>query len=116
MASILITGGAGFIGSHTGDALLARGHRHLPQLQRALLGNAVMGYEDLFVAALLGALVAATPGLARRAAAENDNFDRGAVRLDHVVVAFEHARQDSAQRSGIAGRNRPARGRAAVAQ
>ena len=27
MASILITGGAGFIGSHTGDALLARGHR-----------------------------------------------------------------------------------------
>ena len=42
---------------------------HLPQLQRALLGNAVMGYEDLFVAALLGALVAATPQLARRAAA-----------------------------------------------
>ena len=42
---------------------------HLPQLQRALLGRAVLGYEDLFVAALLGALVAATPGLARRAAA-----------------------------------------------
>ncbi len=41
---------------------------HLPQLQRALLGRAVLGYEDLFVAALLGALVAATPGLARRAA------------------------------------------------
>ena len=39
------------------------------QLQRALLGRAVLGYEDLFVAALLGALVAATPGLARRAAA-----------------------------------------------
>lgn len=41
----------------------------LPQLQRALVGKAVMGYEDLFVAALLGALVAATPRLARRAAA-----------------------------------------------
>lgn len=42
---------------------------HLPQLQRALLGRAVLGYEDLFVAALLGALVAATPALARRATA-----------------------------------------------
>lgn len=41
---------------------------HLPQLQRALLGRGVLGYEDLFVAALLGALVASTPGLARRAA------------------------------------------------
>jgi len=41
---------------------------HLPQLQRALLSRAVLGYEDLFVAALLGALVAATPRLARRAA------------------------------------------------
>ena len=26
MATILITGGAGFIGSHTADALIARGH------------------------------------------------------------------------------------------
>ena len=42
---------------------------HLPQLQRALLGRAVLGYEDLFVAALLGALLASTPRLARRAAA-----------------------------------------------
>ncbi len=40
----------------------------LPQLQSALLGRAVLGYEDLFVAALLGALVASTPRLAHRAA------------------------------------------------
>jgi hypothetical protein len=32
---------------------------HLPQLQRALFGDAVMGYGDLFVAGVLGALVAA---------------------------------------------------------
>jgi hypothetical protein len=42
---------------------------HLPQLQRAVFGSAVMGYGDLFVAALLGALLAAQPRLARRAAA-----------------------------------------------
>lgn len=32
---------------------------HLPQLQRALLGDALMGYGDLFVAAVFGAVVAA---------------------------------------------------------
>lgn len=32
---------------------------HLPQLQRALLGDALMGYGDLFVAALFGAIIAA---------------------------------------------------------
>jgi hypothetical protein len=32
---------------------------HLPELQRVLFGHAVMGYGDLFVAALLGALLAA---------------------------------------------------------
>jgi len=32
---------------------------HLPQLQRALLGDALMGYGDLFVAAVFGAIVAA---------------------------------------------------------
>ena len=41
---------------------------HLPQLQSAAFGGAVMGYGDLFVAALLGALLAATPRLARRGA------------------------------------------------
>jgi hypothetical protein len=40
---------------------------HLPQLQRALFGNAVIGYGDLFIAALLGALVAAQPRLTIRA-------------------------------------------------
>jgi hypothetical protein len=42
---------------------------HLPQLQSALFSKAVIGYEDLFVAALLGALLAPHPRLARRGAA-----------------------------------------------
>jgi hypothetical protein len=41
---------------------------HLPQLQRVAFGSAVMGYGDLFVAALLGALLAAWPRLALRGA------------------------------------------------
>jgi hypothetical protein len=41
---------------------------HLPQLQRVVFGRATMGYEDLFVAALLGALLAAQPRLAVRGA------------------------------------------------
>ena len=40
----------------------------LPQLQRALFGSAVMGYGDLFVAGLLGALLAGRRDLQRRAA------------------------------------------------
>ena len=40
----------------------------LPQLQRALFGSAVMGYGDLFVAGLLGALLAGRRQLQRRAA------------------------------------------------
>jgi hypothetical protein len=42
---------------------------HLPQLQRVVFGSAVMGYGDLFVAALFGALLAAQPRLALRGAA-----------------------------------------------
>ena len=41
---------------------------HLPQLQRVVFGSAVMGYGDLFVAALLGGLLAAQPRLALRGA------------------------------------------------
>jgi hypothetical protein len=41
----------------------------LPQLQRAGFGDAVMGYGDLFVAALLGALLAADRGRQLAAAA-----------------------------------------------
>jgi hypothetical protein len=40
----------------------------LPQFQRALFGSAVMGYGDLFVAALLGAMLAADRALQLRAA------------------------------------------------
>jgi hypothetical protein len=41
---------------------------HLPELQSAVLRSAVMGYGDLFAAALLGALLATQPRLARRGA------------------------------------------------
>jgi hypothetical protein len=40
---------------------------HLPQLQRVVFGSAVMGYGDLFIAGLLGALLAAQLGRQRRA-------------------------------------------------
>ena len=52
---------------------------HLPQLQRAVFGTAVLGYEDLFIAALLGALLAATPRLALR----------GAVLVAFAALAFD---------------------------
>jgi hypothetical protein len=42
---------------------------HLPQLQSATFGSAVLGYGDLFVAALLGALLASQPRIAARAVA-----------------------------------------------
>ena len=42
---------------------------HLPQLQLETFGRAILGYEDLFVAALLGALLAARPRRALGAAA-----------------------------------------------
>jgi hypothetical protein len=41
----------------------------LPQLQRALLGDALIGYGDLFIAAVLGALLACEAFPHRRAAA-----------------------------------------------
>jgi hypothetical protein len=40
----------------------------LPQLQKATFGSAVMGFGDLFVAAVLGAVLAARLSLQRRAA------------------------------------------------
>jgi hypothetical protein len=39
----------------------------LPQLQRVLFGSAVMGYGDLFIAGLLGALLASQPRVQWRA-------------------------------------------------
>ena len=42
---------------------------HLPHLQSAVFGSAAMGYEDLFLAAVLGSLLAAQPRLAARGAA-----------------------------------------------
>jgi hypothetical protein len=46
----------------------ARPAADLPQLQSVTFGDAVMGFGDLFVAGLLGALVAARPRLAVAAA------------------------------------------------
>ena len=42
---------------------------HLPALQRVVFASATMGYGDLFAAALLGALLASLPALARRGVA-----------------------------------------------
>jgi hypothetical protein len=42
----------------------ARPVANLPQLQSAVLGSAVMGYGDLFIAGVLGGLLAATVGRA----------------------------------------------------
>ncbi len=41
---------------------------HLPQLQRALFGEALIGYGDFFLAAVLGALLAAERAAQRRVA------------------------------------------------
>ncbi len=41
---------------------------HLPQLQRVLFGHAVMGYGDLFIAGVLGALLASALAVQRRGA------------------------------------------------
>jgi hypothetical protein len=38
----------------------------LPQLQRVLFGSALMGYGDLFIAGVVGAMLAARPPLQRR--------------------------------------------------
>jgi hypothetical protein len=40
----------------------------LPQLQRALFGSALVGYGDLFVAGVVGAMLATNPRLQRRGA------------------------------------------------
>lgn len=52
---------------------------HLPQLQSAVFGRAVIGYEDLFVAALFGALLAARPRIAIR----------GALLVTALALAFD---------------------------
>jgi hypothetical protein len=41
----------------------------LPQLQRVVFGSAVMGYGDLFIAGVVGAMLATSPALQRRGVA-----------------------------------------------
>ncbi|HEV7773817.1 MAG TPA: hypothetical protein VGO48_11085 [Conexibacter sp.] len=53
---------------------------HLPQLQRALFGDALIGYGDLFVAGVFGAIVAAEQ--------RNAGFDRVPWRWALVVLAL----------------------------
>jgi hypothetical protein len=54
---------------------------HLPRLQSASFGDAVMGYGDLFVAGLLGGLLAATGDRARQL--------RGALLVAAVALGFD---------------------------
>jgi len=56
---------------------------HLPQLQRALFGDALIGYGDLFVAGVFGAIVAA-----EQRAAGPDRPDRPPWRWALTVLAF----------------------------
>ncbi len=53
----------------------------LPQLQSAVLGSAVMGYGDLFIAAALGGLLASEFGLAEQL--------RGAVLVAALAMLFD---------------------------
>jgi hypothetical protein len=53
----------------------------LPQLQRAVFGSALIGYGDLFVAALLGALLAVTVGRSSQV--------RAAALAASLAVAFD---------------------------
>jgi hypothetical protein len=54
---------------------------HLPRLQSAVFGNAVMGYGDLFVAGLLGGLLAAAGDRARQM--------QGALLVAALALAFD---------------------------
>jgi hypothetical protein len=57
----------GPIGAAT-DALASVHFNSLPGFQQAVVGTSTMGYGDLFVAGVAGAIAARTPGAARRVA------------------------------------------------
>ncbi len=71
----------------------------LPQLQSAVFGSAVMGYGDLFIAGVLGGLLAATVG--RSAAAARRGADRDPrARLRPAVLPRRRAAGDGARGAG----------------
>ncbi len=80
----------------------ARPVANLPQLQSAVFGSAVMGYGDLFIAGVLGGLLAATVGrrLQLRAAALDGGAGAG---LRPAVLLRQRAARDGA---GCAGADR----------
>jgi hypothetical protein len=62
---------------------------HLPQLQRALFGDALIGYGDLFVAGVFGAIVAAEAGRAAADGAEPTACARWALVVLVLSLLFD---------------------------
>jgi len=62
---------------------------HLPQLQRALLGDALIGYGDLFVAGVFGAIVAAEARAERPGDPERTASGRWALVTLALALAFD---------------------------
>ncbi len=112
--NILITGGAGFIGSHTADAVLAAGHRvrvldDLSSGDRANLAKSVEFIEgDVADAATVAAAVAGCDAIIHLAALVSvPQSLREPVRTHHVnttgtVTALEAARQAGVRRCVLA--------------
>lgn len=106
MARCLVTGGAGFIGSHLTDALLARGHavRVVDNLSAGLLENVPAGAElrvgDLTDPAVAAAAVdgcefvlhqAAIPSVPRSIAAPRPSHDTNINATFNVLIAARDA-------------------------